>query len=363
MIMGLSEFGNIHYFAYSNKNSDMTSNNRLEKLLKNEPIDRPLVTPILMMFAAKFINKTYRDYYLDYRVLVESWLRCHEKFQFDMMMTISDPYRETEGIGGKFEYPVDNVPKCIERPIKNYAELRKLKVPYPSDCPRMLDRLKACELFKKEVGDEIPILGWIEGPMSQMSNLRGMDQIMMDLYDQPDFVADLLEFVVAVEKSFALEQIKAGANWIGIGDAAASLISPKIYHEKIMPKEKELVDFIHDNRAKVKMHICGNITNHLENLVQMGADIIDLDWMVPIEKAVDLLQPGQVVCGNFDPVRILLDGTPENVFEAAVKCIEKGQGRLIHSPGCEVPINTPIENVFSFCSPMAFVKYKQILSK
>jgi len=335
---------------------------RFEKIFKNELFDRPPVTPILMMFAAKFINKTYRDYYLDYRILVESWMRCHEKFQFDMVMTISDPYRETEGIGGRFEYPVDNVPKCIERPIKNYADLKNLKIPVTYDCPRMLDRLEACELFKKEVGDEIPILGWIEGPMSQMSNLRGMDQIMMDLYDQPDFVGDLLEFVMEVEKSFALEQIKAGANWIGIGDATASLISPKIYHEMIMPGEKELVDFIHEHGAKVKVHICGNITNHLESLVETGADIIDLDWMVPIEKAVDLLQSNQVVCGNFDPVRILLEGTPEDVFEAAVKCIQKGQGRLILSPGCEVPVNTPVENVAAFCSPLAFKNYKNLFN-
>ena len=327
----------------------MKSTLRFDNFLKNESVDRLPVSGIIMMFAAKFINKTYQDYYLDYRILVEAWLRCHEKFQFDMVMVISDPYRETEGIGGKFEYPVDNVPKCFERPIQNYADLKKLKIPVPSDCPRMLDRLKACELFRKEVGDEIPILGWIEGPMSQMSNLKGMDQIMMDIYDQPDFVADLLEFVVEVEKSFALEQIKSGANWMGIGDAAASLISPKVYHELIMPKTKELVDFIHANGAKVKIHICGNITNHLESLVQTGADIIDLDWMVPIEKAVDLLLPNQVVCGNFDPVSILLEGTPEDVFEAAVECIQKGQGRLILSPGCEVPVNTPVENVAAFC--------------
>jgi uroporphyrinogen-III decarboxylase len=217
---------------------------RFEKIFKNEPIDRPPVTPIFMMFAAKFINKTYRDYYLDYRVLVESWLRCHQKFQFDMVMVISDPYRETEGIGGRFEYPEDNVPKCIERAIQNHADLKKLKAPDPWNCPRMLDRLKACELLKKEIGYEIPILGWIEGPMAQMANLRGMDDLMMDLYDSPDFVVDLLEFVMEVEQSFALGQIKAGANWIGIGDSAASLISPQIYHDLIMPGQKAKFIFV-----------------------------------------------------------------------------------------------------------------------
>jgi len=336
----------------------MNSKLRFEKLLKNEPIDRPPVTPIIMMFAANFIGKTYREYYSDYRVLVESWLKCHEKFQFDMMMVISDPYRETEAIGGRFEYPEDSVPKCVDLPIKQYSDLLKLKVPDPWNAPRMLDRLKACELFKQKVESEIPILGWIEGPMAQMVALRGMDQIMMDLYDNQDFVTDLIEYVMEVEKKFAIAQIEAGANWIGIGDAAASLVSPQIYKQMIMPKEKELVDFIHENGAQVKIHICGNITNHLESLVQTGADIIDLDWMVPIEKSVDLFLPNQVVCGNFDPVNVLLEDTPENVFKAAVECIAKGQRRLILSPGCEVPPNTPPENVSAFCSPVSFEKYR-----
>jgi len=93
--MGSIEFGD-SFSLFFNNIQIMTSAQRFEKFLKHEPIDRLPVTPILMMFAAKFIDKTYRDYYLDYRVLVESWLRCHERFQFDMLMVISDPYRETE---------------------------------------------------------------------------------------------------------------------------------------------------------------------------------------------------------------------------------------------------------------------------
>ena len=62
--------------------------------------------------------------------------------------------------------------------------------------------------------------------------------------------------------------------------------------------------------------------------------------------------------GNFDPVNILLEGTPEIVYEAAAKCIQKGKGRLILSPGCEVPVNTPVENVAAFCSSRAFKNFE-----
>jgi uroporphyrinogen-III decarboxylase len=116
-----------------------------------------------------------------------------------------------------------------------------------------------------------------------------------------------------------------------------------------MPREKELVDFIHKNGAKVKLHICGNTSNHVEYMVETGADIIDLDWMVPIDQSVQYLKPNQVLCGNPDPVSVIMNGTKENIIAASKKCIQDGKGRLILSAGCEIARDTPIDNLYTFC--------------
>ena len=73
------------------------------------------------------------------------------------------------------------------------------------------------------------------------ADLRGMNTLMLDFYDDPDFVDELFEFVVAMEVAFARAQFEAGADLIGVGDAAASLVGPRFYAEFVLPYEKRLV--------------------------------------------------------------------------------------------------------------------------
>ena len=329
----------------------MNSKERIDRLLNGQDIDRNPVTPILMAFAARFIGKTYREYYLDYRVLVESYICCWKHFPFDMVMTISDPFRETEGFGAFFHYPDDGIPVMNEQFLKSLedADLRFLQKPDPYQAKRMKDRLLAVETFRREVGGEVPILGWVEGPFAEAADLRGVQNLMMDIIDQPEQVLTLLKFVVEVEKSFAREQIKAGADIIGVGDAAASLLSPGLYQEFVLPFEQELFKHIHQAGARVKLHICGNTSRLLPLMAQSGADIIDLDSMVSLKKAREYFGTQICICGNVDPVGIMLEGKPEEVREASLRCIEEAGMPFILSAGCEIPVATPHENLLALC--------------
>jgi MtaA/CmuA family methyltransferase len=328
----------------------MNSLERINNILADKPVDRLPITPILMQFAAKFINKPFSRYLLNYKTLVESHLRCHERFGFDMMMTLSDAYRETFDFGANIEFPYDSLPLSKEPFINSFEDIKKLKIINSLNSTRMWDRIRAVELYKKEVGDEIAILGWVEGALAEITDLRGMGNIMIDLYENMNFIKDMVDIVIEVEKQFALEQIKVGAHFIGIGDAACSLIAPEMYKEYFMLKEKELVDFIHLNGAKVKLHICGNTTNHVKYMVETGADIIDIDWMVPVKESIQYLKKGQVLCGNPDPVSIIMNGTKEKIVETSKKCVKDGDGRLILSAGCEITRDTPHENFETFCN-------------
>lgn len=75
--------------------------------------------------------------------------------------------------------------------------------------------------------------------------LRGINTQMIDFYEDPGFVQYLFEFVIEMELDFARCQIEAGVDLMGIGDAAASLIGPKLYEEFVWPYEKRLVDGVH----------------------------------------------------------------------------------------------------------------------
>jgi MtaA/CmuA family methyltransferase len=209
----------------------------------------------------------------------------------------------------------------------------------------MSDRLAAIIGLREQVGDEVPIMGWVEGALAEAAVLRGVGTLMTDVYDRPNFVKDLLDVCVEVEIAFARAQIEAGADIVGLGDAVASQISPVMYREYALPYERRIVRAIHEMGGLARLHICGDTTQILEDMVVTEADIIDIDWMVDMATACRAFGGGPSVCGNFDPVQVMLEGTPEDVYEATRQCMAAGGDRSISAAGCEIPRATPHENL------------------
>jgi MtaA/CmuA family methyltransferase len=323
----------------------MTPYERVFRRLEGKDVDKVPNLNIIMGFAAKYFGVKYSEYVKDFRLLVEANIRCCEDFGIDMVSAISDSCRELSDFGAQVIFPDDAAPLCKKNMVVEYSDLKKLKVNDPLSSERMNDRLKAIELYSKKVKDHYPILGWVEGAFAEAVGLRGMNNIMIDLIDEPGFVNELLEICKEQAISFAREQIKAGADMIGMGDAAASLIGPAFYNEFALPKEIEIIKAIHESGSKVKLHICGNINSILDYVLRSGADMIDVDWMVDFKKAVDIFGEKVSACGNFDPVKIMLNGKPSQVDEAVKWCVDAGRENTFIASGCEIPRNTPYENM------------------
>ncbi len=156
-----------------------------------------------------------------------------------------------------------------------------------------------------------------------------------------------MNITLECSKNFAKAQIHAGADIIGIGDAAASLISPSMYKEFVFKYEKDLIDFIHENGAKARLHICGNTFKIADNLKLTGADIIDVDWMVPFGKACEIYKGYASACGNFDPTAVVYLGNPDTVRKAVKQCLLEGDNTTCIMAGCEIPQDTPHENLMA----------------
>ncbi|MFP4015480.1 MAG: uroporphyrinogen decarboxylase family protein [Halanaerobiales bacterium] len=293
----------------------MNSYQRVFNRLQGKEVDKIPNLNIIMTFAAKYIGIPYSKYVRDYKYLVEGNIKCCQEFGIDMVSAISDPCREGYDMGAEIKFPDDDVPSFSGTFITEHSDLKKIEVCDPLDGERMLDRIKAVELYKSEVNGEYPILGWVEGAFAEAYDLMGIN-LMMDLIQSPDFAHELLSICTEQAIVFAEEQVKAGADFIGIGDAAASLIGPAHYQEFVLPYEKRICQAIHDAGAKVKLHICGDISAFVEYTPQTGADMIDLDWMVDFGKAVETFAGKCSVCGNFDPVNVLLQGSSDEVREA-----------------------------------------------
>ena len=190
-------------------------------------LDRVPNLNILMFFAAKYINKPFGQFCTDYRVLVEGNLRSVEKFGIDILSTLSDPVRETADFGTELVLPEDDLPHPKQVLLPNIEDVEKLQLFNPLESTRILDRIHAIELFKKEKGDEYPILGWVEGPLAEASDLRGINESLIDIVDEDneELFHQLLEKCTQEAIMCAKAQIEAGAHIIGIDRKSTRLNS------------------------------------------------------------------------------------------------------------------------------------------
>mgnify|MGYP006290212269 CR=1 FL=1 len=316
-----------------------------EYLVKGEPLERTLFRPILMHFAARFSGKTYAEFASDYRVLVDCNLRAMEAFDTDMVGLISDPYRETAAFGAKISFPDEEVPRCKELIVNSLEDVKALKNPDVYKNQRTLDRIKGAERFQKELKGEVPVIGWIEGPLAEACDLTGLSNMLLQLMIDPDFSNILLDKCMVTARDFAEAQINAGCDIIGMGDAICSQVDAATYDAYVKDRHREIIDFIHQKGAKVKLHICGNITHLLPSLAELKIDILDIDHMVNLETSFEVAGPDIIRCGNIDPL-FILNKTPEEVQNACNDILRKEKGRkFILSAGCEICLHTPVKNL------------------
>ena len=327
--------------------STMSGRARILALLSQAKVDCLPAMPITMTFAARRSGVPYYDYCTDYRVQAEAQVQVAHEFDLDYVSAISDPAVEAADCGAPVVfYPDDPPANDGSAPLlADKARLDHLSVPAIRPGTRMDNRVRAVALLRKRAGREKFVEGWIEGPCAEAADLRGINTLMLDFYDDPGFVRRLFDFILALELQFAAAQVAAGADLIGIGDAAASLVGPRLYEEFVWPYEQRMVDGVHRLGAKVRLHICGNTRRILQGMGRLGCEIVDLDFLSPLSEGRAQMGPQQVLLGNLDPVRVLRDGTPESVYAAMAACHQQAGDRYIAGAGCEVTRDTPLANL------------------
>ena len=334
----------------------MNKKNQFEKLHAGEGNSIVLFKPILMHFAARFNETTYGRFASDYKVLVESNIRCLEYFDLDAVSLISDPYRETSAFGAQIEFVPEGVPKCLNKIIQNEDDVKRLNIPDIYKCERTLDRISGAAYYQKLLKGRVPVGGWIEGPLAEACDLAGVSEMLMNLMCEPDYSNYIMDKCMIMAKEFAKAQINEGCDYIGIGDSICSQIDSGTYDLYVRVRHKELVEYIHSLGAKAKLHICGNITHILPSIKDLNFDIIDLDWEVDLMNARDILGKNVVLKGNINPVFIQEATLPQIEAEVNDLLSKTKNQKFILSGGCEIGVNTPVTNLMKMAEISAKTK-------
>lgn len=324
----------------------MNSLERTLAFIERGTVDRVPFHPILMRFAARYAGVRYKDFCLSAEHKCMANIKCAAGLGSDWVNTMSDPYAEAEAFGTVLSYPDDDLPKVKHYALLKIEDIDRLKPVKTPDHGRMRERVKEITTYAQKVSGDFFICGWVEGPLAEYCDIRDINLAMTDLYEYPDKVHKALDIITESAAEFIKVQVIAGAHCIGIGDSVCSLISQDLYREFCFAREKILVDQIHNGGAIAKIHICGNISAILPDVIRTGADIIDIDHRTgSVAEAVKILSGRQVFSGKSDPVRVVQDGDKELIRESVFSFFEEAGRRSILSAGCEITPETYVGNL------------------
>jgi MtaA/CmuA family methyltransferase len=176
----------------------------------------------------------------------------------------------------------------------------------------------------------------------------------MDVLLDPEWCAELMDICTDVAIEFSRAQIDSGADVIGVGDSICSQLPPDVYSELVAPRQHRLFDEIKAAGANVRLHVCGDMTHLLPLIKDLHVDILDVDHLVDIATAREIMDNAIVLAGNLDPVADLLQGTPEAIREQVNEVYDRTGNPMIATAGCEIPRDTPLENLLALCEPVAY---------
>jgi MtaA/CmuA family methyltransferase len=327
----------------------MTGLERTISFLNGQTVDRPPFHPIIMRWAAKYAGVKYREFCTDPVTKCMAMIQCAKDYEIDWVTVMSDPWAEASAFGITVDYPEDSLPVDTGGHLKDASAASRLSKYDTVSNARCNNRLKEIAEFRKKLNNEYFIVGWVEGPVAEYVDLRTATGASLDFLSEPDAVQKAMEVITESAIDFITLQINAGAHCIGIGDAFCSQIGPELYSRFAFDRQKHLVDHIHKSGALAKLHICGNTEAILPQMIATGADIIDIDHLVPSMKEFsELLARHQVFSGKADPVSIIQNGTISEIRKEVQSDFMQAKGRCIVSAGCEITPGTSVENMIAF---------------
>ncbi|MCL4417254.1 MAG: uroporphyrinogen decarboxylase family protein [Actinobacteria bacterium] len=337
------------------KKETMTGKERIKAAVNFKDQDRIPVFPLTHWGTAGLFGISVEDYTKNSEIQSKCLIDACRMFDYDGVNAGVDVIIEAEAHGGLTEFKKDSPPFLKKHPLgEDKNKLKDLKVLNPETTGRMHVEIETCKILVSEIGKEKFTHCWIMGPLNCASQLRGVQDTAMDFILDPDYLEKLLDFATEQVLAYGKALAKTGLDCIGIGEALASpnFNSPDSVYKYVWPRYIRLIKGLHEAGVLTMLHICGNIYPLFKlgeklgkNIFkETGADILDIDWQVKMEDAIN--STGLCCRGNLDPSSVLAQGSKEKVLEESKKIIQSAGPTkgLILGAGCDMSYYTPKEN-------------------
>ena len=253
-------------------------------------------------------------------LVTEITLQPVRRYGVDAAIFFSDIVVPLKAIGVDLDI-VPGVGPVVAQPIRTAEDLQRLRPLTPDDVPYITESIQN---LVSELGD-VPLIGFAGAPFTLASYLveggpsKNHAATKALMYGQPELWADLLDRLATITLAFLRVQVDAGASAVQMFDSWVGALPAKDYRAYVMPHSTRVLAAMAD---VPRIHFGVGTGELLHDMGQAGADVVGVDWRLPLSEAVARIGPGKAVQGNLDPTLVF---APDDVIAAKVReTLEEG---------------------------------------
>ena len=329
-----------------------------EVIIKAFEGGRPERVPVTLfgagMWSIHRYGSTFKDLSLDAEKMTDMLVKMSDVLLCDMVYAGSGYNNfHAAALGGSIKFREIGAPDLEQHLVSSEADLDKLNLAGIDSNNVINEVKKSLKATKAKIGNEYVVTLTAWGPYTLGARLVGEETMMKATFKQPAFVAKVVDFATDLLIHLYEPLVSDGTlDVISLADPTASgdLISKKQFERFALPYLKKFTDWAKSKNAHTLVHICGNTTDRLDLFPQTGASCISLDHKTDIAKAKEALHGKMCFGGNVDPVKIMLQGSVQDVENSCKHVIQTAgtDGGFVLMPGCDIPPTVPYENIQKF---------------
>jgi uroporphyrinogen decarboxylase len=325
---------------------------RFVKACKAQPVDR---TPVWFMRQAGRYMPEYRAVRKQYslieickkpNVAAEVTITAAEALGVDAAIIFADLLLPLEVMGLPFHFSAGEGP-VIEKPVRAKEDIARLRTDRAADLGYVSE---AVALVCKHFGPRLPVIGFCGAPFTLASYMiegggsRNYVHAKKMMYSSPAVWDELMRKLVAVVSEYAAQQVHAGADVIQVFDSWVGCLSVEDYRRYVLPRTTDLVKALQKSGVPI-IYFGTDSATLLPSMRETGAEVIGLDWRIPLDDGWRSLGFECAVQGNLDPVLLFADW--KELKSRAEDILRRAAGRPGHifNLGHGILPETPVENV------------------
>jgi uroporphyrinogen decarboxylase len=327
-------------------------NSNFVRACKSQPVER---TPVWFMRQAGRYMPEYRAVRKQHSLLeickkpalaAEVTITAAEILNVDAAIIFADLLLPLEVMGLPFHFSAGEGP-AIEKPVRTKEDIDRLRADKADELGYVSESVR---LVAKHFAGRVPVIGFCGAPFTLASYMiegggsRNYIHAKKMMYNAPSDWNTLMTKLVAVTSAYAAEQVRAGADAIQIFDSWVGCLSVEDYRRCVLPHVTGMVKELQKTGAPI-IYFGTDSATLLPAMNETGADVIGLDWRIPLDEGWARLNHRPAVQGNLDPVLLFTDW--KELKSRAQDILRRADGRPGHifNLGHGILPETPVENV------------------